>query len=120
MKQKILNTFVAIMLVITLTMANFLFLCFNAVTYAVDEFGQIKSETNNKNVEFMAYFINENGKNVTNLSVKTDEQNAKLHFKISVPKEGYFNGKIVLGASNYKFKNNLSDVISKIEDDTIY
>ena len=120
MKQKILNTFVAIMLVITLTMANFLFLCFNAVTYAVDEFGQIKSETNNKNVEFMAYFINENGKNVTNLSVKTDEQNAKLHFKISVPKEGYFNGKIVLGESNFKFKNNLSDGINKIEDNAIY
>ena len=120
MKQKILNTLVAIMLVITLTMANFLFLCFNAVTYAIDEYGQIKRETNNKNVEFMSYFVDGNGNNVTNLSVKTNEQNIRLHFKISVPKEGYFNGKIVLSESNFKFKNELNDEISKIEDSTIY
>ena len=54
MNQKILKIITVLMLVVTLTMANFVLLCADVVTYAADAINADKS-TNNKNVEFTAY-----------------------------------------------------------------
>ena len=55
MNQKILKSITVLMLVITLTMANFVLLCADVVTYAADAINADKS-TNNKNVEFYNIF----------------------------------------------------------------
>ncbi len=120
MKQRILKTIVALLLIITLTMANFLMLGVNAVTYAAEVINSDKN-TNHKNVEFMAYFKEENGNKNTNLELATDKDNLKLYFDISVKREGYFNGDIVIKDANFKLKTDVkNDNINKIEDNKIY
>ena len=51
MKNKGLKISVVILLIITLTMTNFIFLGSSLISYAVDDIS-----TNNKNIEFSAYF----------------------------------------------------------------
>lgn len=120
MKGKIIKALTALMLIVTLTMANFILLCVNAISYA-SEVVNMQTETNNKNVEFMAYFKNEQGDKITDLEVFSDTANLKAHFQISIKQEGYFNGKIVLNNSNFKFKSeNTNSLINKIEDNVIY
>ena len=120
MKERILKTLTAITLIMTLTMANVLLLCANAVTYAMDALNEDKS-TSYKNVEFMAYFKNDNGDKVSSLEKTMNADNLKLYMQISVKQEGYFNGNIVLNDSNFKLNNEiLSDGVSKIENNTIY
>ena len=120
MKQRIFKAIIALLLIMTLTMANFLMLCANAVTYAVDVMNADKS-TNHKNVEFMAYFKDESGNKNTNLEIATNAENLKLYFNISVKREGYFNGDIVLKDANFKLKTDLvNGNINKIENNKIY
>ena len=69
MNQKILKIITVLMLVITLTMANFVLLCADVVSYANDVINADKS-TNNKNVEFIAYLKNEKGEKVNSFDAK--------------------------------------------------
>lgn len=116
MKQRILQVITSLLLIITLTMANFLLLCVDVVSYAAEEIS-----TNHKNVEFMAYFKDEKGNKITEMDTYTNSNDLKLYFQISVKQEGYFNGNIVLNDANFKLKtDNLSDGISKIENNVIY
>lgn len=120
MKQKALQVITSILLIMTLTMANFLLLCVDAVSYAVDTLNANKS-TNHKNVEFITYFKDENGNKITEKDVYMNSDNLKLYFQISVKQEGYFNGNIVLKNANFKLKTDIvNENINKIENDTIY
>lgn len=120
MKQKFLQVITSILLIITMTIANFLLICVNVVSYAADVINADKS-TNHKNVEFMAYFKDENGNKVTEKSEATNNENLKLYFEVSVNREGYFNGKISLKDSNFTIKTDiLSDSVNKIENNIIY
>lgn len=120
MKQKILKIVTVLMVIATLTMSNFALICVNAITYAVDTINADKT-TNNKNVEFEAYFKNENGEKVSNLDTKMNAENLKLYFQIAVKKEGLLDGEITLKDSNFKFKEDFSDnSIRKIEENKIY
>ena len=120
MNQKILKVITVLMLIATLTMANFMLLCADVVSYAVDAINADKS-TNNKNVEFVAYLKNERGEKVNSFDAKTNEENLKLYFQIAVKQEGLFNGNIVLNDANFKFKTDFADnSISKIEENKIY
>lgn len=102
MKKDLLKPIVAILLIITLTMANFILLGVNAVSYAANTLSQ-GTKTNNENVTFDAYLENE-----------------KLYMQVSVKNDGYFNGTIALENGNFKLKNEvLSDKINKIEGNTI-
>ena len=56
MKNKILKTTLILALIFTLTMANFIFVGANFISYAAE-----KIATNHANVEFDAYFKNEKG-----------------------------------------------------------
>ena len=120
MNSKILKIFTVLLLIVTLTMANFVLLGVNVVSYAAEAVN-IEKSTNNRNVEFSAYFKNDQGEKVTDLEVLSNAENLKAYFEISVKQEGYFNGKISLNNANFKFKSEISnDLINKIEDNTIY
>ena len=118
MGKKILKNIATILVIIAMTMGNFAIICANAVTYALDNIGEIS--TNHQNVEFSAVLKNESGKENTELDVKTNENDLKLHMKVTVKQEGYFAGTIVLDTSNFKLKSEiLSEGITKIEGNTI-
>lgn len=120
MNQKILKIMTILMIIATLTMSNFILLCANVVSYAAD-ISNIEKNTNNKNVEFVAYFKNEKGEKINNLNAKTNAEDLKIYFQVSVKQEGYFNGNILLRDANFKFKNGDSNTtINKIEDNKIY
>ena len=55
MKGKVLKTLMVILLLITLTMANFVYVSASVISYAGSD-----SETNHKNVEFTASLKNGN------------------------------------------------------------
>ena len=120
MKQKILKFITTITLIMTLTMANFIAICAEAVSYAADSVN-VNKVTNNKNVEFEAYFKDKEGNKVENLDAYINSDDLKLFFQLAVKKEGYFNGMIQLNESNFKFKTDiLSEIVNKIEENTIY
>lgn len=119
MKQKLLKIVTVVMLIMTLTLANFLLLCVDVVSYAVAASTNDNS-TNHKNIDFMAYFNDEKGNKVTSIDTSMDNDNLRLHFQISVRKEGYFNGSISLKTSNFKFNlDNSSSDINQIDENTI-
>ncbi len=119
MKQKLLKIATVVIMIITLTLANFLLLCVDVVSYAIDV-NSGDSSTNHKNIEFMAYFKDEKGEKVTSLNIPINKNDLKLYFHISVKKEGYFNGSINLENSNFKFdKESLNSDISYVDENTI-
>ena len=118
MKEKLLKKMLVIALIFSLTMVNFLFVGFNMVSYAADVLTQ-SSSTNNKNVEFTAYFKNDTGEKVYSKDETINAEDLKLYMEISV-KEGYFNGKVELKESNFTIKpEKLSDSINSIQGNTI-
>lgn len=90
MKQRILNAITAMLLILTLTMANVIMLCVDVVSYAANS---IDDSTNSKNVEFMAYFKDANGNKTTNMDAKTNAEDLKLYFQVAVNKEAIFQWK---------------------------
>lgn len=119
MKEKILQTITVVVLIMTMTMANFILLGANVVSYAVDAANAEKS-TSHKNVEFMAYFVDGKGNQVTDTKTAMNAQDLKLQMKVEVKQEGYFNGTITLDAGNFRLKQEImSEGISKIEGNTI-
>ena len=120
MKERVLQSITALLLIITLTMANFLLLCVNVVSYAADEI-YAEQKTNHQNVEFMAYFKDKDGNKITEMDAYTNSNDLKLYFKISVKQEGLFNGDIVLNNANFKFKSDFVDnSIKGIEENKVY
>ena len=116
MKNKVLKVAIVIMLVIALTVADFIFLGTNLITYALEN---INDSTNNENVKFAAYFKKEEEK-VSQVEYQIDNNQMKLYLNISVENEGYFDGTVTLSNTNFKLKEEiLSDNISKIEGNTI-
>lgn len=121
MKGRILQVFTAIVLIITMTMANVLLLGMNVISYAAEAISG-EDYTNQKNVAFSAHLVDGDGNGADRLEVKMNAENLKLHLKIEVKKEGYFNGTVkLLDGSNFKLKTDiLSEGITKIEGNTIY
>ena len=121
MKGRILQIFTSIVLIITMTMANILLLGVNVISYAAEAISG-EDYTNQKNVAFSAHLVDGDGNGADRLEVKMNAENLKLHFKIEVKKEGYFNGTVkLLDGSNFKLKNDiLSDGITRIDGNTIY
>lgn len=99
MKNKILKIVTAILLLVTLTVTNFIYVGAGLVSYAKSSIA-----TNHDNVEFDAK-LNDN--NILSLS-------------INVNKEGYFNGEIALDNSNFSFvPNQTSNYIHEIKENKI-
>lgn len=119
MKGKILQKLLAITNILTLTMVNFIFLGTSIVSYAADTI-TAQSSTNHKNVSFEAYFKDENGGKIYTNKAQISSTDVKLYVNIEVKQEGYFNGQISLGNSNFKINSTTSNqYINKIEDNKI-
>lgn len=98
--KELLTKLIAMLLIITLNIANFLFVGEGLVSYAVDMVA-----TNSNNVEFQAYFKKQDETTkqeiqVTEKDINIDSKLENLYVTISVLREGYFNGKITLNSSN--------------------
>lgn len=98
MRSKVFKIVVAILLVMTLTMVNFIYVGAGIVSYAAEDVS-----TNHRNVEFTAELKNEN----------------TLTLQINVKNEGYFNGEVTLENSNFKLKSSQSEYVNKVEDNKI-
>ena len=89
MRGKLLQKIIALFLVMTLTMANFIMLGSN-IAIAVSETVQGQTfETSNANVEFGAYFKNEKGDKVSSLDIKSSGLETNLYLYLNVKNEGY-------------------------------
>ena len=119
MDKKFINVVMTILTILVMTIGNFILLCSNVVSLAAETIsGQVS--TNNANVEFSAVLQNGKGEEGENLEVTTDDNNLKLHLQVSVKKEGYLEGTIVLDVGNFKLKPEiLSEGITKIEGNKI-
>ena len=118
MQKRMLKVLIVFILIMTMTMSNFLLIGINVVN-AVEQNVQDKN-TSHKNIEFMAYFKDEQGNHVSNCSLKTTDADTKLYLAVSVKQEGYFNGTINLKDSNFKFKtDNASDKVSSITENSV-
>lgn len=119
MRRRFFEILTAIMLIITLTMVNFIFLCANVVTYAAEVINADKS-TSHKNVEVMAYFKDAQGNKVNKIEEEMSKEDMKIYFQITVKQEGYYNGSIELKDANFKFKKEVtSEDIKSIEENKI-
>lgn len=88
------------------------------ISEAVDE---IQILTNNKNVQFVAYFRDDSGNKVSKISKELNMYDMKLYLELSVEKEGYLeNAKITLKNNNFVFDTqNQIDGISQISEDSL-
>lgn len=94
--EKQLNRFTAIILIIVLTMADLITIGANFASLAIDMVA-----TSSNNVEFTAYFKDENGEKITQTEAPLNAEKLNMYVDISVLREGYFNGKIALENSNF-------------------
>ena len=115
MKNKILKISVVILLIITLTMTNFIFLGSSLISYAAD-----RISTNHKNIEFDAYFKDNNGQKTTTLERTADMQEVSLYLAVNVNTEGFFVGQVELQNSNFNIVSSESEFVSNISDNTIH
>ena len=115
MKSKIFKISVVILLIMTLTMTNFIFLGSSLISYAADNVA-----TNHKNIEFSAYFKDSNGNRTTTLERTMDMQDISLYLSINVNKEGFFMGEEELSNSNFDLVDSQSEYVSEIADNKIY
>ena len=116
MKNKVLKTAMAIMLIITITVADLFFVGMNIVTYALEN---VDSSTSNENVKFAAYFKTAEGES-TNAECEVDKTDMKLYLMIAVENQGYFDGEISLENSNFKIKEEeLNKEIGQIDGNRI-
>ncbi len=112
--KKTFNKLVAIETILTMTLYYFVFVGMTAISYAIDVV-----RTNNTNVEFSAYFQNENGEKVQRVENNIDKEEY-LYVDISVKNEGKLNAEITLGDSNFNIKpDKLSPEISEISGNTV-
>ena len=99
MKGKIIKLITVMLLLVTLTTINFIYVGASFVSLAAEEVS-----TNHKNIEFTSTLKSEN----------------LLTLAVTVKNEGYFNGEITLENSNFKFKNtSSSEYVNKIEENKI-
>lgn len=98
MKSKIIKIVTVMLLLVTLTMINFIYVGVGFISLAAEDIS-----TNHRNIEYTA-------------ELKSEKL---LTLTVTVKNEGYFNGEITLENSNFKFKNSISEYVNKIEENKI-
>lgn len=112
---RIIQRFCAIAIIFIMTMADLALIGADIVSYAVNI-----AETNNSNVEFKAYFIEDNEPLETTATI--DKNDLKIAIELGVKNDGYLsNARLELAEnSNFKFKtDNNSDNINSIDERSI-
>ena len=113
--RRIIQKACAIAIVFIMSMADLSLVGSNLISLAVNA-----AETNNQNIEFKAYFANNNKSLET--TATTDKQDLKVVFELGVKKDGYLsNAKLELEENaNFLFKTDIkSDYISSIDEKSI-
>ena len=115
--KNLIKKLIAILVIFTMLLADFLIIGEASVSYAIDLFA-----TNNDNVQFVAYFVDSNNQETTNIDYSiADEEKLKLKFEIMVANQGYLDGIITLEDANFSISQNTeSEYINRIENNTIY
>ena len=116
MKNKVLKSAIIILLLVVITMADFMLVGKELITYALEN---MENSTNHENVEFAVYFKTEEGEK-SNIDYEMNSDEMKLYVKVAVENEGHFDGVITLKDSNFKFKKEkTSEYIKEIEENRI-
>lgn len=116
MKSKVFKISVVLSIILTMIMANFIFVGNTLISYALDS----NNSTNNTNVGFNTYLKNENGEKVSSLDMVASNLETTLYFYLSVKQEGYFNGTINLeDGANFQLVETDSQYVEKVEANTI-
>lgn len=116
MKNKVLKSATIILLLIVITMADFMLVGKELITYALKN---MENSTNHENVEFAVYFKTEEDEK-SNIDYEMNSDEMKLYVKVAVENEGYFDGVITLEDSNFKFKKEkTSEYIKEIKENRI-
>ena len=113
MKSKIMKIVTIMLLIMTLTMTNFIFVGSSLISYAASGV-----ETNHRNIDFDAYFVNSNNQKISSVDM-SNQGDIYLNMQIEVKNEGYFNGKITVNDSNFTLADTDSSYVNKIEGNTI-
>lgn len=115
MKNKIFKISMIILLIMTLTLTNFIFVGSSLISYAADNVS-----TNHQNIEFDAYFKNSDGQKITTLDRTASMKEMSLYLSLNVNKEGFFIGEVELLNSNFTIVNSESEFVSKVENNKVY
>ena len=125
LKNKILEKLLAIVLIFTLTFANFAFVTKSYAGFVETLFGG-ESSTGNKNVEFEAYFGTEDE---TSVISDVNNNDVKLNLMLNVQKSGYLKDAKIEFAKNEEtgklnfevgVQEKLPDYVRLFENNTIY
>ena len=114
MKSKKMKTIIVIVLVILLSINNFIFLGINLISYAADNVA-----TNHDNVEFDVYFKNQEEEKITDIDTLYSSEDIYAYIYINVLEEGYFDGKITLEDTKLRFKEKEDEIIKTMTDSSI-
>ena len=118
MKSKILRVGIVTILIIAMTMVNFIFVGESLISYAVDN-ASVETSTNNNNVKFAAYFKDASGNVLETLEKGVSAKDTKMYLEVDVQNEGYFNGTISLENSNFNITNCNNEYVNKVENNVI-
>lgn len=116
MKNKVFKISVVLVIILTMTMTNFIFVGSSLISYALDD----HSNTNINNVEFNTYFKNEKGEKVSNIDMTTSNSESILYLYLNIKQEGYFNGSIHLeNGANFKLLESDNQYVKSVENNTV-
>lgn len=97
--NNLVNKVIAIIVVMLLTMSDFLFVGASTVSYAINN-----AKTNSANVEFSTYFLNQSGEKVEKIEEDINKGDLYLYVDVTVKNEGYFNGSVTFNNNNFNVK----------------
>lgn len=116
MKNKVFKIGVVLVIILTMTMTNFIFVGSSLISYALDD----HSNTNINNVEFNTYFKNEKGEKVSSIDIATNNSENILYMYLNIKQEGYFNGSIRLeNGANFKLIESDNQYVKSVENNTV-
>ena len=115
MKKQVLKIVTVVVLVMVLTMTNFIFVGSSLISYAADNIA-----TNQSNVKFDTYFKDTNGNKLTTKEINFEQTEDYLYLRVEVNKEGYLDGEIILAeGANFKLVSSDSEYVESIEANKI-
>ena len=121
MKGNILKKVLCMLLIIALTMVQFIFTGYNAVQALYEELEQQNTQISRSNVSFDAYFKKDN-QNTHSKELKISEGD-NLFFNINIKNTGSLNdAKIVVNNANFKIKADeiKNQYVKSVENNVIY
>lgn len=111
--MRTLQKIISMLILVCLLTTDFSILGIGLKSYAAN---------NTENIEFSAYFIDQNGNKLEKINQEVTNQELKLHLTISVKNEGYFNGSVKIEDSNFKIKTDKkveNNMIAELQSNSI-